>query len=486
LKAFRRLRQSHRWPPRWPIRWKLAGVSAGLTFVILVAFGFAIGQIVTGQLRDNYAADTTATAKRLAEGVRDIPNASPAFIAPVDLSNVVNQVHDPVDLTLASNNNHLMFHGAQEMGPAGDGGVTERGKYQIASVLITFPGYDLPGAILRYGRPIARLDASTRRVWLSILAAVFGATFLAAMASVLISRRTLRPISALTATARHIAETRDPAVALEEPIADDEVAELTRTFNEMLHELSLSRAERERSLKRQREFVADASHELRTPLTSVLANLELLDHSLDHSGSEDDRASVESALRSSQRMRRLVADLQLLARADAGHAKPESNCDLAEIAANAVAEQKPLTEDHEVELKVNGPVLIEGSPDDLHRVVANLVDNSVRYTPAGCTVRVTVVNDNEKGLAVLTVEDDGPGIPEELRAEIFNRFVRSKGPGDQAPRSGTGLGLAIVRAIAETHHGMASVGDSEMGGASFRVEVPQLPEESTEKPLGNS
>jgi len=476
LNAFNRLRQSQRWPSRWPIRWKLAAVSAGLTFVILVAFGFAIGQIVTGQLRDNYAADTTATAQRLADDVENIPQISPAYVSLPYLEQVVGQVNDPVDLTMGSNYRHYSFHGADALGPLTDQKIYERGDLQVATIFITLPGYSEPNALLRYGRPIARLDNSTQRVWVSILAAVLGATFLAALAGVVISRRTMRPITALTATARHIAVTRDPDVNLEEPVADDEVAELTRTFNDMLHELALSRAERERSLKRQREFVADASHELRTPLTSVLANLELLEHSLGKNGDELEQESVESALRSSHRMRRLVADLQLLARADAGHAKPDGECDLTSIATDAVDEQRLLSTDHSVEIESSGPVPIEGNADDLHRVVGNLIDNSFRYTPPGSTVTVTVKADEAAGLAVLTVDDDGPGVPEEMREQVFDRFVRNKGPGDMAPRSGTGLGLAIVRAIAHTHNGEATVGDSPKGGASFRVELPLKPQ----------
>ena len=133
---------------------------------------------------------------------------------------------------------------------------------------------------IRYGRSIDRLDASINRIRLSILAGILGATLLAALAGVVLSRRAMRPISTLTTTAGEIARTRDPEVNLAEPEGEDEVAELTRTFSDMLHELSLSRAEEERLLMRQREFVADASHELRTPLTSVLANLELLEESL--------------------------------------------------------------------------------------------------------------------------------------------------------------------------------------------------------------
>src|SRR6185369_10868780 len=120
----------------------------------------------------------------------------------------------------------------------------------------------------------------------------------------------------------------DPGRHMPQPEADDEVAELAHTLEDMLQALDAARAETEATLVRQREFVADASHELRTPLTSVLANLELLTEQVD---GEDARAAVASALRSSQRMRRLVADLLLLARADAGRALPRRPVDFSQV-----------------------------------------------------------------------------------------------------------------------------------------------------------
>ena len=124
----------------------------------------------------------------------------------------------------------------------------------------------------------------------------------------------MRPIAGLTRAAREVARTRDPDITLPKPQANDEVSELAHTFEDMLRELSAAREEAETTLSRQRKFVADASHELRTPLTSILANLELLESEL---GGEQ-RDMADSALRSSKRMRRLVGDLLLLARADAG------------------------------------------------------------------------------------------------------------------------------------------------------------------------
>ena len=175
------------------------------------------------------------------------------------------------------------------------------------------------------------------RVFLAL--GVLGGTVLAFLAGLAVARRAMRPIAGLTRAAREVARTRDPAgVQLPKPEADDEVAELADTLEEMLSELGAARTETEAALLRQREFVADASHELRTPLTSVLANLELLEAELQG----EEREIAGSALRSSRRMRRLVADLLLLARADAGRRAPREPVDLAEVVREAAAEAAPL------------------------------------------------------------------------------------------------------------------------------------------------
>jgi len=471
-----RLRASRRWPSRWPIRWKLAAVSSGLTFVILVAFGVVVGQLTTEQLRNNYAADTEAAANKLVSEVRNV-TVTPAYSLANEIKPLVDNAGGPADvrlyisaipLTVASKNAAVLGE------PQGYNETSEVGKYQVAAVPYeTTPGNSQSTiGIVRVGRPIDRLQTSINRIWVSVLAGTLGATLLAALAGVVLSRRAMRPISNLTSAAEQIAKTRDPSVALPNPVTDDEVAKLTLTFNEMLHELSLARSERERSLNRQREFVADASHELRTPLTSVLANLELLEHSLTGKDRELELESVESALRSSQRMKRLVADLQILARADSGRAQTKARCDLAEIARNAVEEVTPLSEMHRIALQADEPVFVDGSADDLHRVVLNLVDNAVRHTPEGSTITVTVGAKPESKRAWLSVADNGPGIPADLRPQIFDRFVRNTGPGDRASAKGTGLGLAIVSTIAKGHHGTATVGDSPSGGAMFMVELP--------------
>jgi two-component system, OmpR family, sensor kinase len=295
-----------------------------------------------------------------------------------------------------------------------------------------------------------------------LLLGVLAGSGFALLAGMAIARRAMAPIAELTSTAEGIARTRDPSRSVPQPVADDEVAELARTLEGMLRELDTARAETESMLARQRQFVADASHELRTPLTSVLANLELLAESL---GGEQGEA-VRSALRSSQRMRRLVADLLLLARTDVGRVVRREPCDLAQIVVEAAGELSPVSADHDIVLDVH-PAIVEAARDELHRLTINLLENALRHTPPGTRIRVGTASAD--GQATLVVQDDGPGVPPELASTLFERFVR--GAGD---RGGSfGLGLAIVQAVAESHGGTVALEPTGEGkGARFVVRLP--------------
>jgi signal transduction histidine kinase len=222
----------------------------------------------------------------------------------------------------------------------------------------------------------------------------------------------------------------------------------------MLRSLDAARGETEATLARQRQFVADASHELRTPLTSVLANLELLAESL-HG---DQGEAAASALRSTRRMRRLVADLLLLARNDVGRIVPREPTDLAQVAIEAAAELGPLVSDHTIELDTE-PAVVLGVRDELFRVALNLIENALRHTPPGTTVTVhtglAAPGAGRQPVVELVVQDDGPGVPPEIAPTLFERFVR--GAGDHG--GSFGLGLAIVRAVAESHGGSVTLED---------------------------
>ena len=220
--------------------------------------------------------------------------------------------------------------------------------------------------------------------------------------------------------------------------------------------LDEARTEQESALQRQREFVADASHELRTPLTSVLANLELLAETLDGERGE----AAQSALRSSRRMRRLVADLLLLARADAERQAPKVPTDVGEVLMEAAGELSAVADGHELHVDADH-VMVDGARDELHRLVLNLMENALRHTPPGThDPRRRGARERQR---VVTVEDDGPGIDPELRDRVFERFVRGSGDSGRS----FGLGLSIVRAVAESHGGSVRVESPTTTGASI-------------------
>jgi signal transduction histidine kinase len=457
-------------PRSWPVRWRLAAVSSGLTLLILLLFGGAIGKIATERIRDDFNEEVHSAARILSG---ELTIVYPAFAEPEALRGPpLDAFALPDDASTkifdAGGNLIDQASGSEDLGPP-ELGSKDYGHMRVATAAITSEAGVVTGYV-QYGRSLDRVNSTTERVWLLIGGGILGGTLLAIFAGVAIARRAMRPIASLTAAAREIEATRDPSKRMPVPSADDEVGELARTLEEMLRSLDAARTEREGVMQRQREFVADASHELRTPLTSVLANLELLQASLNAPGQAEDREIVDSALRSSKRMGRLVGDLLLLARADAGRLEPHRRVDLAEIAGDAAAEAAPLMGDRKLVVDNERPLRVEGSRDELHRMVLNLLDNAIRHTPQGSRVEMTLREDQDA--AVVEVADDGPGIPSQMRDQIFDRFVRGTGPADTARGTGTGLGLAIVSAVVESHGGSVEATASKSGGALFTVRIP--------------
>jgi two-component system OmpR family sensor kinase len=166
----------------------------------------------------------------------------------------------------------------------------------------------------------------------------------------------------------------------------------------------------------------------------------------------------------------LVSDLLLLARADAGRQAARTDLDLAQIAAGALEEVEPLAGERRMESQLEGPLPMIGNPDELHRMVRNLLENAVRHTPEKTTVELTVRRDGDE--ALLEVLDDGPGIPQGIEDQVFDRFVRGEGPADTVSGGGSGLGLAIVRAVVRSHGGSVNAGKSTYGGARFSIRLP--------------
>jgi two-component system, OmpR family, sensor kinase len=466
---------------RLPIRTRLAGVSALLTFVILCAFALAIGSLTVHRLRSDFN-------REVGEAARALPHEMRVTGEPFDVEPPLRFLATPGDhavikvLSISGNIEEQYPADAPSFAPQGvpveslPEVQTVHGYRVITQVLPVVSARDgvyvtIGHLILQYGREVAPTEATVHRVEVFLLLGVIAGSVLALFAGMAIARRAMTPIAALTSAAAEIARTRDPSGHVPQPQAEDEVAELSRTLEGMLRELDAARGETEATLARQRQFVADASHELRTPLTSVLANLELLADSLHGEQGE----AARSALRSSRRMRRLVADLLLLARSDAGRVVAHEPCDLAHIVADAAGELGPVSGEHDISLDVGraGPVLVIGSRDELHRLIINLIENALRHTPPGTAIHVSTATRAD-GAVELAVEDDGPGIAQELAPTLFERFVR--GAGD---RGGSfGLGLAIVRAVAVSHGGEVALQPSRLGasGARFLVTLPAAPE----------
>ena len=451
---------------RIPIRWRIAITTAGLTLLILVCFALVLGQVVGNRIHSDFREELRSAARSLAaettisnDTVLGQVVSSPPLRALALPEDAQIKVLDEFGNALAGTNPNV------DLG-APSSGMHDAGSLSVVSQPITAPG-SLPGYV-QYARPDHGVSETVARLWLFLVAGVLGGTLLALLAGLTVADRAMRPIKALTGLARQITSTRDPSERIPVPSTDDEIGELARTMDGMLRALDEARFEREHALERQREFVADASHELRTPLTSIQANLELLEAAGD--ASEDDRQAVDSALSSTKRMSGLVSDLLLLARADAGRKLARKELDLATVAAGALEEVRPLAGERHLESQQEGPLPLEGNPDELHRMIRNLLENAVRHTPDKTTVELTVRRDGDK--ALLEVVDDGPGIPHGMEDQVFDRFVRGGGPSDTAGGGGSGLGLAIVRAVAEAHGGDVSAGRSTYGGARFSVRLP--------------
>jgi two-component system OmpR family sensor kinase len=449
-----------------PIRWRLAGGSAALTLIILASFAGIVGVLTNRQVRTQFNdQQSSAVATLNGELNGKLNMKGPALVCNrTKLDEYASVEHAEIRF-FDSSDGYLLCSAPRApklftVSPEQNSGTfTEAGYRVVVRELRVRP---IGTVKLLYALPLSDVDQTLARVRVFLLLGVLGGAILALLAGLFVSARAMRPIVELTDAAREIERTRDASQRLPHPEADDEIAELAITLEGMLGALDSARSDTQAMLDRQREFVADASHELRTPLTSVLANLELLTEELAGEQAE----TAEAALRSTRRMRRLVGDLLLLARADARRVQPRRATDLGAVLIEAAAELGPIAERHELLIDAE-PAVVNGVRDELHRLVLNLLENAVRHTPPGTPVRAAT--DTSDGDAVLVVEDAGPGIPPELRQRVFERFVRGGRDGGR----GSGLGLAIVRSVAQSHGGTVTLDQSERAvGTRFVIRIP--------------
>jgi signal transduction histidine kinase len=278
---------------------------------------------------------------------------------------------------------------------------------------------------------------------------------LLALATWLLTGYTLRPIAALRRGAAEVTGTGVPR-ALPVPPARDEVRSLAVTLNDMLSRLAEAQ-------QRQRDLVSDTAHELRSPIASIRAQLEV---ALDHPDGVDWTETAHDVHADTLRLARLTEDLLLLARLD-GQPPRRKPTDLAAVCESVAARYATARVPVRAEA---APCVVSGDPDALARLLVNLLDNAVRH--AASRVCVSVLRDG--GWAVLTVTDDGPGIPPEDAERVFGRFARLDDARARTGEDGAGLGLAIVRSTAEAHGGTVSLGDARPGLRAV-VRLPLAP-----------
>jgi len=298
-----------------------------------------------------------------------------------------------------------------------------------------------------------------RLLFLTMSAGILGAVVLT---GAMLARTVLRPIDRIVGRARMIGESA-LAERLPHPETQDEMARLVETLNDMLARI-------EQSFETQRRFTADASHQLRSPLSRLRAELEVTLRR------PRERARYEGALRSSlsevERLSRLTDELLMLARLDAGGPRetPRS-VDLTSILHEAVKRVAPDALRRDVALVMDIPpqLAVNVSPAAVSHVVANVLDNAVKFSPLGSEVTIGVAI--EGSAAVVAVSNPGPGIPEDEIPQLFERFYRGSAA-RQMEAPGVGLGLAICRALVEGQGGRISVNSVRGSGATFKIRLP--------------
>ena len=335
-----------------------------------------------------------------------------------------------------------------------------------------------PGDTIVTGLPTSDVDDTLLTVL--VIFGVVGAIALigGTAVGIVIIRRQLAPLSRVSEAARQVADLEldrgevrlpTPIVKVDPASADTEIGQLGSALNRMLDRIAGALSARHASETRVRQFVADASHELRTPLAAIRGYTELAQRKRDDL--PDDVAHAMSRVESeTERMTQLVEDMLLLARLDTGRPLEHEQVDLSRLVVDAVSDAHIAGSDHEWLLDLpDEPVTVNGDEARLHQVLANLLANARAHTPPGTSV-TTSLSVDEAGDAVLTVADDGPGIPAWLQPEIFERFAR--GDSSRSRRGGsTGLGLAIVAAVVRAHSGTIGV-HSVPGKTEFVVKFP--------------
>ena len=405
-------------------------------------------QSIAFDIADDVAAEASVSLQQSGTLLPEARQAGGVVVEAVDArSEVVRFPGEPAELVLEP---------ADLTAAAPDGtrvsrtGVDTRGvPYVVVAVPAGTSGYAL--VVARPLGPVLEILATERLI---VLLVVLFSLVGAGVAGFFVARSALRPVRQLTAAVQHVTDTKDfHPIAIRYAFGDLSV--LAASFNQLMRAITRMR-------ERQARLVADAGHELRTPLTSLTTNVDLLTSDVERGYLSDaQKTQILGDVRAQLgELTDLVGDLVQLSRDDsAGTFKP---VDLREVVQVAVGRVRRRGSDRTFDVALEEFHVI-GDPDGLERTVTNLLDNAVKWSPAGSTIRVRLEGNR------LRVADSGPGIPEADLPYVFDRFFR----GSSARKTpGTGLGLSIVAKTVEDHGGTVTAGRSDDGGAEFTVQLP--------------
>ncbi|MBI4454371.1 MAG: heavy metal sensor histidine kinase [Acidobacteria bacterium] len=316
--------------------------------------------------------------------------------------------------------------------------------------------------LIHVGAPFTQVEQYQRQLLWGLVGLVMVLFALSVAGGWFLAKRSLQPVDEMARLARQLGG-NNLSARLAVPPTRDEISTLAETFNEMISRL-------QEQFERVKQFNADVSHELRTPLTVMQGENEVALRS--RLSEEEYRTVLISNLEELERMNRIVSDLLILARADAGDLEIQRTpIDLSATAADVCEQFRPLAEQSGKNLKCHaaGCATILGDAAQLRRLVVNLVDNALKCTPGGGTIEVRT--QVEGATVLLSVVDSGVGISEAEQEKIFERFYRGSRQPDKLRSAG--LGLSIVRQIVHSHGGQITVKSQPGAGTAFEVTIPE-------------
>lgn len=458
---------------RLPIRARLTAWYAVLLAVIIVALGAFLVVRLRSDLQEAVDRDVRDGAEMIAfsyamEGTEEFLEIAEKVLP---RGGSAAQVLDPEGRVLLSYGDNVA---GRQMAPPGARADALAGRPRLLTVALGDGGQRFRAMALRaqrLGEPrvvvvaesLANVERSVNRVLVLLLFAGPAALGATALGGWWLARKALLPVERMTSEAEEIGIDRlHERVAV--PRARDEIGHLAETLNAMLDRL-------EQGVRDKHRLIADASHELRTPLAVMRAELDVTLRAGELS--PDAREVLESAREEVGRMSRTVDNLLTLAEVDEGRlGLIPARLGLREAIEAAVRPLRPLAEARRLRLEVDGEACeAQADPQRLHQALTNFIENAIKYAHDGGRVNVTAWSSGDE--VGVTVSDDGPGIPDEARTHIFDRFYRVDSARSRES-GGSGLGLAICHEIVGAHGGRVWVDSEEGSGSAFSLALPRL------------